>query len=100
MEEAEILSDRIIVIVDGDIKTSGTSLSLKNQFGYGYRINLILKIGTGDSTSELCQQLFSSVKIIDLSADSLVFSISKENTQDLEKFFLLIEKEKDLTKSE
>jgi len=30
MEEADILSDKIAVIVDGEIKCVGTSLSLKN----------------------------------------------------------------------
>lgn len=43
MEEADILSDRISVIVDGKIKCIGTNLFLKNNFGGGYRINLIIK---------------------------------------------------------
>jgi ABC-type multidrug transport system, ATPase component len=37
MEEADALSDRIAVIVDGKFKCIGTSLFLKNNFGEGYR---------------------------------------------------------------
>lgn len=42
MEEADILSDRIAIMVDGNIKCVGTSLMLKNQYGKGYRLNLIV----------------------------------------------------------
>ena len=41
MEEADVLSDRIAVIVDGQFKCVGTPLYLKNTFGDGYRINMI-----------------------------------------------------------
>ena len=41
MEEADVLSDRIAVIVDGKIKCVGTPLSLKNYYGDGYRVNLV-----------------------------------------------------------
>ena len=41
MEEADILSDRICVVVDGNVKCIGTSLFLKNHYGNGYRITLI-----------------------------------------------------------
>lgn len=45
MEEADALSDRIAVIVDGRFKCIGNSLFLKNNFGEGYRyIFYIVKI--------------------------------------------------------
>lgn len=37
MEEADILSDRIAVIVDGQFSCVGTPLSLKNTYGQGYK---------------------------------------------------------------
>ena len=43
MEEADLLSDRLVVMVDGKFKCIGTSLYLKNNFGDGYRINIITK---------------------------------------------------------
>lgn len=36
MDEADALSDRIMIINKGVIKYDGTSLSLKNDFGSGY----------------------------------------------------------------
>ena len=37
MEEADVLSDRITVIVEGILKCIGTPLYLKNTYGDGYR---------------------------------------------------------------
>jgi ABC-type multidrug transport system ATPase subunit len=45
MEEADILADRIAVIVDGTLKCVGSSLNLKNTYGDGYRISLNVKSG-------------------------------------------------------
>mmetsp|Transcript_33156 Transcript_33156/g.30077 ORF Transcript_33156/g.30077 Transcript_33156/m.30077 type:complete len:98 (+) Transcript_33156:708-1001(+) len=41
MEEADILSDRIAVIVGGSIKCVGTPLYLKNNYGDGYRLSIV-----------------------------------------------------------
>ena len=40
MEEADILGDRIAVIVDGQLQCVGTPLNLKNTYGDGYRISM------------------------------------------------------------
>lgn len=45
MEEADILSDRIIVVSDGQLKAIGTPLYLKNSHGDSYRLCLILNSG-------------------------------------------------------
>jgi len=42
MEEADILSDRIIVVSDGKLRAIGTPLYLKNSHGNSYRLSLIL----------------------------------------------------------
>lgn len=42
MEEADILSDRIVVLVDGQLKCIGKSLELKSKFG-GKKLHLINK---------------------------------------------------------
>ena len=41
MEEAEFLSDRIMILHEGKIKCIGTSLNLKNLYGEGYKINMV-----------------------------------------------------------
>ncbi len=51
MEEADVLSDKIAIIVDGNLKCIGDQLHLKNNFGVfkilikkdGYLLNLIVK---------------------------------------------------------
>lgn len=42
MEEADILADRIAVVSDGTLKCIGSPLNLKNTYGDGYRISLVL----------------------------------------------------------
>ena len=42
MEEADALADRIAVVVDGRIKCVGTPLNMKNTFGDGYRVSVVL----------------------------------------------------------
>jgi ABC-type multidrug transport system ATPase subunit len=37
MEEADLLADRIAVIVDGEFKCFGSPLFLKNTYGEGYK---------------------------------------------------------------
>ena len=39
MEEADILADRIAVVVDGLIKCVGSPLNHKNVYGDGYKIS-------------------------------------------------------------
>ncbi|KAL0477482.1 hypothetical protein AKO1_008212 [Acrasis kona] len=42
MSECDYLSDRIAVMADGKIKCLGDSLNLKNRFGEGYRITIVV----------------------------------------------------------
>lgn len=43
MEEADILGDRIAVVVDGRIKCIGSPLNLKNVYGDGFKISMVCK---------------------------------------------------------
>jgi len=40
LEEAEILGDRIVIMSDGKLRCSGSSLFLKSQFGAGYILTI------------------------------------------------------------
>lgn len=40
MDEADILGDRIGIMVNGKLTCLGTSLFLKNKFGVGYHLSL------------------------------------------------------------
>ena len=41
MEEADVLCDRIAIMVEGRLATVGTSLDLKSQFGVGYTLTVV-----------------------------------------------------------
>lgn len=43
MDEADVLGDRIGIMVRGELKCIGSSLFLKNRFGVGYRITFVKK---------------------------------------------------------
>jgi len=63
MEEADLLSDRLVVMVDGKFKCIGTSLYLKNNFGDGYRINIITK--EPKVVFDFIKKVIPSVNLID-----------------------------------
>lgn len=41
MEEAELLSDKLVVLNHGEVRCVGTPLQLKNLLGKGYRVSLV-----------------------------------------------------------
>ena len=92
MEEAEILSDRVIVMVNGEIKCSGTCLHLKNHYGDGYKVELIT-----DKPQELWEFLernIPSIQIVNISGSSLFVSIPRTEANDVQNFFISIENNK------
>jgi ABC-type multidrug transport system ATPase subunit len=87
MEEADVLSDRIAVIVDGSVKCIGSPLYLKNNFGDGYRVSII----SNDSAhlAHKLRSLMPSCKIIDESAGSLMVAVTK--VEELRRFVSMME---------
>ena len=43
MDEADYLGDRIAIMGEGTIRTCGTSMFLKKEFGVGYTLNIFSK---------------------------------------------------------
>ncbi|KIH60669.1 ABC transporter, ATP-binding protein [Ancylostoma duodenale] len=43
MDEADILSDRIAIMSEGTLKAVGTPMSLKSEYGDGYKLTMSLK---------------------------------------------------------
>jgi ABC-type multidrug transport system ATPase subunit len=43
MEEADYLSDRIMILQNGQVKAIGSSLFLKHTYGTGYQVRLIVE---------------------------------------------------------
>jgi ABC-type multidrug transport system ATPase subunit len=93
MEEADILADRIAVIVDGQIKCVGSSLNLKNTYGDGYRISLHVQQGLEAKVIGLMNQIAPSNKFIDDSGGSMIFSIPISKDSEMESIFQLLDEE-------
>lgn len=81
MDEADHLSTRIAIIVEGKLQCVGTPQHLKSKFGHGYLLQLMLE----DSSSEMVervkesvQQEFSMAKVVEENFGRLTFQISTE----------------------
>lgn len=90
MEEADQLSDRIVVIVNGELKCIGTPLYLKNFYGDGYRLSLISENQHLEFLKEFIKDKFPSSKIIDESGGSIIVSIPLIKIDELNIFFKFI----------
>lgn len=83
MEEADVLGDRIAVIVDGEFKCIGTPLYLKNNFGDGYKITIVTIPSKVDRAAQLMAKLVPTAKLLDESGGSLVFCVPIKNIDDI-----------------
>ncbi|CAD5216629.1 unnamed protein product [Bursaphelenchus okinawaensis] len=61
MDEADLLSDRIMIMVKGKIICSGSSSFLKNRFGTGFLLVITLN-STAKPPNEFCKKILSLVK--------------------------------------
>ena len=83
MEEAEYLSDRIMVLNEGEMKAIGTGLYLKNQFGNGYKLKLIVNPKKSEETYHLIKKMIPSSKLLSSSGGSMIFTILLDNLKEL-----------------
>eukprot|EP00743_Colponemidia_sp_Colp-15_P008092 GILK01008768.1.p1 GENE.GILK01008768.1~~GILK01008768.1.p1 ORF type:complete len:953 (+),score=144.68 GILK01008768.1:132-2990(+) len=93
MEEADVLSDRICVMVDGRINCIGTALHLKNKFGEGYRVTLVSDADNFEEITSLVQTLLPSSSLLDHSAGSFVFSVPQTAIKEIVPFFKALEED-------
>ena len=91
MEEADILADRIAVISDGQVKCIGSSLNLKNTYGDGYRISLVLKTsGLEQKVINIMDKIAPSNQYVDDSGGSMLFTIPLTKTNEIAQLFRLL----------
>ena len=91
MEEADILSDRIAVVCDGKLKCIGTPLFLKNTFGDGYRITLVIDAGNERQIIDLMNVIAPSNKLLDESGGSMVFAVAIDKITEIGPLFSLLQ---------
>jgi ABC-type multidrug transport system ATPase subunit len=93
MEEADILADRIAVVVDGKLKCVGSPLNLKNTYGDGYRITMVCQTGMEQEVIAMMNRIAPSNKFVDDSGGSLIFTIPLTSTNEIAPLFKLIEED-------
>ncbi|CAF4107133.1 unnamed protein product, partial [Rotaria sp. Silwood2] len=83
MEESDALSDRIIIITNGNIKADETSAKLKEKYGSGYKliINKHNNSHTNDIKNELCHYLPELKIEIDIHGGDVVFRTNQQPNQ-------------------
>jgi len=104
MEEAEVLSDRIGIIVQGHLKCLGTQYKLKRVYGRGFKLIINLSIQhIEEETSEekianvdkFIKNMFYNATVAEKYKNTIIFQIPNEDF-DAEKLFNEIEDKKTL----
>jgi ABC-type multidrug transport system ATPase subunit len=89
MEEADFLSDRIGVIVEGKFKCIGTALDLKHLFGGGYLITFICDREKIDFVKSHIKKIMPSSKIVNSSGGSIILNLPFDHANEM-KYFISI----------
>ncbi len=75
MEEADVLADRVCVMVKGRVRCVGSAIQLKEQYGLGHRLTLNIEKTTILKISETLKKLCPSSVIVDYKGGNLVIGI-------------------------
>lgn len=76
MEEVDLLSDKIVVLVDGTCRCVGSPLKLKKLYGEGYKVNMMCDPANTAEVVKLVHQLIPCAKLEEDSSGNLVFIIT------------------------
>ncbi|GLV40132.1 ATP binding cassette subfamily A member 3 [Carabus blaptoides fortunei] len=95
MEEADILGDRIAIMHYGQLQCYGTSLFLKNHYGTGYTLSILVAPSWDVNTiSAAIHGYVPSATVKSISAGCVVFVLPTNDTTALSKLFLSLEQNK------
>ncbi|BES94947.1 ATP-Hypothetical protein cassette sub-family A member [Nesidiocoris tenuis] len=82
MEEADVLADRIAIMANGSLKCAGSTVFLKQKYGFGYRLKIAIR-KRSDSALNLIQSIVPSARLLNKSRRVITVSLP---AQDIEKF--------------
>lgn len=95
MEEAEILGEKIAIIVDGKLRTVGSSLHLKNKHSSGYRLQIIPVQGKQLMIEGLIEDIMPDAILTEQNSNNLIYSV---HVTDEERVTKLLTTLRDLTR--
>lgn len=92
MEEAELLSDKLIVLDHGEIQCVGTPQQLKNMHGKGYRVSMICQKEHVLEVKKIVEKVVPSSLFLESSGDSggMVFNVPMKNVKELGPIFSIM----------
>eukprot|EP00026_Physarum_polycephalum_P000360 Phypoly_transcript_00360.p1 GENE.Phypoly_transcript_00360~~Phypoly_transcript_00360.p1 ORF type:complete len:1639 (+),score=219.92 Phypoly_transcript_00360:165-5081(+) len=81
MEEADVLSDKIAIITQGELRSMGTSLALKSEHGIGYQLHVYVQDHTKSPAQivAFCTRRIESATVAHSSKGSITFNIPKSS---------------------
>lgn len=100
MEEADYLGDQICLMSAGRIRAMGTSLFLKNRFGSGYQLQLLVPADASEAVEKQARAIFPSFDLISSNGGALNIGIDTADLRYMPQLLQWIEKQKVLCSSE
>lgn len=86
MEEADFLSDRIGVIVEGVFKCIGSPLELKNFYGGGYLLTFVCEHDHVEKVKSHLREIMPSSKFLDSSGGCIILNIPFDKAIEMKHF--------------
>lgn len=100
MEEADVLSDKIAIIASGRFKCIGTQLSLKHQYGDGYRVTILCEPEHSFRVKNTIIRLIPDLKLKEENGGSIIFTIPSDKISSSKDFFNLLQQDRTKEKNE
>ncbi|KAI9204486.1 uncharacterized protein BJ171DRAFT_424289 [Polychytrium aggregatum] len=91
MEEADVLGDRIAIMAHGRLRALGNSIALKNKYGAGYRISIMVDSNNVATVKEQVQSRIADAILEDDSAGALIYQFPIASTPAIPDFVKWIE---------
>jgi len=95
MEEAEALGDDIVIMSKGIVKAIGNSIHLKNKFGNGYRISVIVNVENLEIFKSLASRMVPGIHLADDSAGALIYDFNNEQAKYIPRFVKYLDENPD-----
>ena len=93
MEEADVLGDRVAMMVGGELCCIGTPVHLKQKYGVGYRITLTTDMETQGELHEAVMARLPSARLASAAAGSVVYTASPAHVQEMRSLIEFLERE-------
>nr|XP_054923491.1 ABC-type organic anion transporter ABCA8-like isoform X1 [Dermacentor andersoni] len=92
MDEADILADWKAILCKGKLRCAGTSLFLKNRFGIGYHLTMVVDQRTDKAhIGQLVQQFVPSATVYRSTGTELAFILPMDSTYNFANLFAAVE---------